>query len=216
MPKSRPSRNGSDRVSAVGETSEEKLRQTSDSGLRLNGGGTARHKQRLSNSYWTTYPKAASRGRAITEGSPKTARGRRTIAIDSATVDALRAHRERQLVEKRAAGPAYTDLGLVFTRPNGTYVHPDLYSQTFRRVVRRLGLPYIRLHDLRHTHATLGLEAGIQVKVMSTRLGHSTTAFTQDIYMHSVPSLEESAADQIADLIFGRADAQPKDDDTGE
>lgn len=143
-------------------------------------------------------------GYEITEGTPKTARGRRTVAIDSATAGALRDHRDRQALEKRAAGPAYTDLGLVFARPDGTHVHPDLFSQAFRRAVRRVGLPYIRLHDLRHTHATLGLEAGIPVKVISTRLGHATTAFTQDIYMHSVPSLEEGAADQIADLIFGQ------------
>ena len=143
-------------------------------------------------------------GYEITAGTPKTARGRRTVAIDAATADALRDHRARQALEKRVAGPAYTDLGLVFARPDGSYVHPDLYSQTFRRAVRRVGLPYIRLHDLRHTHATLGLEAGIPVKVISTRLGHATTAFTQDIYMHSVPSLEEGAAEQIADLIFGQ------------
>lgn len=146
-------------------------------------------------------------GYEITEGTPKTARGRRTVAIDAATVEALREHRRKQEAERAAAGSDWTDLDLVFTRPDGTFVHPDIYSQTFRRAVRRLGLPYIRLHDLRHTHATLGLEAGIPVKVMSTRLGHATTAFTQDVYMHSVPSLEDSAADQIADLIFGDDDA---------
>jgi integrase len=147
----------------------------------------------------------------ITEGTPKTARGRRTVAIDAATVEALRDHRRKQAVERAAAGSDWTELDLVFTRPDGTYVHPDIYSQTFRRAVRRLGLPYIRLHDLRHTHATLGLEAGIPVKVMSTRLGHATTAFTQDVYMHSVPSLEDSAADQIADLIFGSDDEPPQE-----
>ena len=60
----------------------------------------------------------------------------------------------------------------------------------------------IRLHDLRHTHATLGLAAGIAPKVMSDRLGHATVAFTQDVYMHAIPQLESDAADQIADLIF--------------
>lgn len=127
------------------------------------------------------------------------------MAIDTATVDALRAHRQRQLAEKRSAGAGYNDLDLVFAKPDGSYVHPDIFSQTFRRAVRRLGLPYIRLHDLRHTHATLGLEAGVPVKVISTRLGHATTAFTQDVYMHAVPSLEEDAADQIAGLIFGES-----------
>lgn len=139
-------------------------------------------------------------------GTPKTARGRRTIALDMASVRALREHRARQNEERNLAGPSYVDNDLVFARSDGTPIHPDVYSQSFRRVVRRLGLPYIRLHDLRHTHATMGLAAGIPVKVMSTRLGHATTAFTQDIYMHLVPSLEDSAAEQIADLIFGGED----------
>lgn len=63
--------------------------------------------------------------------------------------------------------------------------------------------PKIRLHDLRHTHATLGLAAGVDAKVMSDRLGHATSAFTQDIYMHAIPATEEAAADQIAGLVFG-------------
>ena len=153
-------------------------------------------------------------GYEITMGTPKTARGRRTLALDVETVRTLQEHRQRQDDEKAVAGRAYVDHDLVFARPDGSPLHPDIYSQTFRRVVRRLGLPYIRLHDLRHTHATMGLAAGIPVKVMSTRLGHATTAFTQDIYMHVVPSLEDSAAEKIADLIF-RDDAgsghEPRD-----
>jgi integrase len=116
---------------------------------------------------------------------------RRTVAIDLLTAGALRAHRERHLEEKRVAGCAYDDRDFLYDKPDGSFIHSDIYSQTFRRAVRRLGLPYIRLHDLRHAHATLGLEAGIPAKVMSTRLGHATAAFTQDVYTHSVPSLEE-------------------------
>ncbi len=82
-------------------------------------------------------------------------------------------------------------------------MHPDYFSQTFDRAVRRLKLPKIRLHDLRHTHASLGLAAGIPVKLMSERLGHATAAFTQDVYMHVTPAHEEAAAAQIADLVFG-------------
>jgi integrase len=93
-------------------------------------------------------------------------------------------------------------------------VHPDSFSQTFDRTVKRLGLPKIRLHDLRHTHATLGLAAGVDAKVMSDRLGHATSAFTQDIYMHAIPAKEEAAAEQIADLVFGNdADEAPSPGD---
>ena len=91
----------------------------------------------------------------------------------------------------------------MFAREDGDPVHPDYFSQTFDRTVKRLGLPKIRLHDLRHTHATLGLAAGVPIKVMSDRLGHATTAFTMDVYMHAIPANEEAAAEQIADLVFG-------------
>lgn len=150
---------------------------------------------------------------AVTVGSPKTARSRRTIALDPETTRVLAAHKQRQAAERRSLGHGYVDRGLVFAQENGDPVHPDLFSQTFRRSVRRLGLPVIRLHDLRHTHATMGLEAGIPVKIISTRLGHATTAFTQDVYIHNVPALEESAAEQIADLIFNAPIEEPPTDE---
>lgn len=138
----------------------------------------------------------------ITPGTPKTSRGRRSIALDPETIRILAAHRARQTSERLEAA-AYVDQGLVFARNDGRPVHPDYFSQTFDRAVRRLKLPKIRLHDLRHTHASLGLAAGIPVKLMSERLGHATAAFTQDVYMHVTPAHEEAAAAQIADLVFG-------------
>src|SRR4051794_40601621 len=99
-----------------------------------------------------------------------------------------------------ARGPLGRDL--VFTRDDGGPIHPDYFSQTFERTVKKLCLPRIRLHDLRHTNATLGLAAGIPVKVMSERLGHATTSFTQDVYMHAIPALEEDAANRLGNLLF--------------
>jgi len=151
-------------------------------------------------------------GYQIMLGSPKTARSRRSVALDGETVRVLAQHRHSQQHERGFLGNAYLDHDLVFAREDGRPTHPDFFSQTFRRIVRRLDLPIIRLHDLRHTHATMGLEAGIPIKIMSTRLGHATTAFTQDVYMHAVPALEESAADQIADLIFGPTATRPAPD----
>jgi integrase len=72
-----------------------------------------------------------------------------------------------------------------------------------RSVVKRLGLPKIRLHDLRHTHATLALQAGVNAKVISERLGHATVAFTLDCYSHCVPAMEEEAASRVAAVVFG-------------
>jgi integrase len=99
----------------------------------------------------------------------KTGTGRRTINLDSRTVDVLRAWRKAALAERMLVGPAFNDSDLVFPRPDGTPTHPDAFSQTFDRAVARLGLPIITLHDLRHTHATLLLRAGVPVKVVSER-----------------------------------------------
>jgi integrase len=139
----------------------------------------------------------------VSFGDPKTARGRRSIALDPTTVAELKAHHIRQRVERKALGAGYHDLDLVFPKVDGTPTHPDYFSQCFDRTVAKLKLPKIRLHDLRHTHATLGLAAGVPAKVMSERLGHATVAFTLDIYVHAVPQLDADAADQVAGLIFG-------------
>ena len=116
---------------------------------------------------------------------------------------ALTAHRRGQEHERTLIGDGYSDLDLIFAREDGRPIHPDLFSQTFDRTVARLAVPRIRLHDLRHTHATLGLEAGVPPKVISERLGHATVAFTQDVYVHSLPGREREAADTIASLILG-------------
>ncbi len=134
---------------------------------------------------------------------PKTARGRRSVALDSGTVTALRAHRAAQNQQKLKLGEAYQDLGLVFCRENGSPIHPDRFTQLFDKHVKDSGLPRIRLHDLRHTHATLALAAGIHPKVVSERLGHSTVAFTMDVYSHAIPSMEAEAAETIANLVRG-------------
>jgi integrase len=92
---------------------------------------------------------------------------------------------------------------LVFTRPDGKLVHPERVSKAFRAAVKRTGLPQIHLHDLRHTHATLALEAGIHPKVVSDRLGHSTVAITLDIYSHVISALSEEAAATVAAMVMG-------------
>jgi integrase len=76
-------------------------------------------------------------------------------------------------------------------------------SLLFKRHVYEVGLRPIRLHDLRHTHATLALQAGVSAKVMQERLGHSSVAVTLDIYSHAIPEVHQSAADTIANLVFG-------------
>ncbi len=134
---------------------------------------------------------------------PKTKRSRRSIPLDAGTLVILRAHRARQAQERLAFGPGYANSDLVFTREDGTPVNPRGLSDTFNLLIRDTGLPRIRLHDLRHTFATLALQSGAHPKVVSDRLGHSTISFTLDVYSHSIPSMEEEAAESFAALVMG-------------
>jgi integrase len=136
-------------------------------------------------------------------GEPKTARGRRTIDLDVATVAALKEHRKRQAEERLLMGSGWRDHGLVFCRVDGGPLHPEQFSTTFRRRIRQLGLRPIRLHDLRHGWATLALAAGVHPKVVQERLGHASIGITLDTYSHVTASLHTQAAEQVAAMIFG-------------
>ena len=83
---------------------------------------------------------------------------------------------------------------LLFARPDGSMVMPDSVSHAFAKYARRAGIEGVRLHDLRHSHATVMLQAGIHPKVVQERLGHSSIALTLDTYSHVVPGLQEAAA----------------------
>ena len=110
----------------------------------------------------------------------KTKTSRRTIDLDPRTVAVLRAWRKTQLEERLALGHRPDDNGIVFAKPDGTPIHPDFFSQIFDRHVAKSTLPRIRLHDLRHTHATILLKAGVPVKVVSERLGHASPGLHDD------------------------------------
>ena len=81
-------------------------------------------------------------------------------------------------------------------------MHPQTVSRGFAQALKASKLPEIRLHDLRHTHATLALQAGIHPKVVSERLGHATVSITLDTYSHAIPAMQEEAAALIAQLVF--------------
>jgi integrase len=138
----------------------------------------------------------------VTIGEPKTARGRRPIALDGGTVAVLREHRQRSLEERMLVGPAFEDRGLVFHHPDGSCLKPDAVSAAFVRRVCAAGLPRLTLKGLRHTWATLALERGIHPRVVQERLGHSTIAITLGIYSHVAPTLHDEAAQLVADLVL--------------
>jgi integrase len=129
---------------------------------------------------------------------PKTARSRRTVMLPAIARDALGRRKKRQEADRAAAGAAWQDrlLGLVFTDAVGRPLRPPDVSDEWRRTRRRLGLT-VRLHDLRHTYASLLLGAGVPLKLVSDALGHSTIAITADTYAHVTPELRREAADAM-------------------
>ena len=145
----------------------------------------------------------------VVVSEPKTAQGRRSLALDPATVAALREHRSRQLEQRLAVGPRWQDSGLVFTWPDGRPIHPERFSRWFEQHALAAGLPKIRLHDVRHSYATAALAAGVPAKVVSERLGHANIAITMDTYSHVLPGLDAQAAGTVARLILGDAEQEP-------
>jgi len=147
-------------------------------------------------------------GRDVVVSEPKTVKGRRVIAIDPGTVEVLKGQAARQLDEQKEWNDAWIETGLVFTLENGEALDPESVSRYWRQAVKKSMLPQIRLHDLRHTHATLALQAGIHPKVVSERLGHATVSITLDTYSHAIPAMQEAAAALIAELVFAETSDQ--------
>lgn len=139
----------------------------------------------------------------VIETEPK-ARSWRVIPIDTDVVDALRDHHDGQLKERKAAGPVWEDTGYVFVAENGRPYHPSRLGDMFVARCRAVGLRHIRLHDLRHTMASLALQAGIHPKIVQERLGHASIAMTLDTYSHVMPSLQREAAQQLSSLLSGK------------
>lgn len=139
-------------------------------------------------------------GYEIVTSTPKSHQAR-VIDLDQGTTGQLRRHRELQEADRAEWGSDYLDRNLVFCKEDGTPIHPHTFSQAFERQVVKVDVPKIRLHDLRHTHATVALAAGIPVKVISERLGHESPAFTLKQYTHVIPGMQADAARVVAQLV---------------
>ncbi len=133
--------------------------------------------------------------------APKTHRSRRPLALDAQTKIVMLEHRRHQLEQRLLVGPAYNDQDLVFATASGMTLGDSSVRTTFARILRAAGLKRIRLHDLRHTAATLMLRAGVNPKVVSDRLGHSTISITLDIYSHVLPDMQRDGAKALARMI---------------
>ena len=138
-------------------------------------------------------------------GPPKSARSRRTVALDAVTVDVLRVHREAQLLERDFAGDAYQDGDLVFCDELGGPIHPDHLSAWFVKCRREAGVPTGTLHTLRHTAATLALTSGVPVHIVAARHGDDPNTVLST-YAHLLPQSDELAAERVAAALTTTSD----------
>jgi Phage integrase family len=146
-------------------------------------------------------------GNRVTVGPPKTAASRRTIALDQHTVRVLQRHQRSQLAERATPAGARHHSGYVFATPNGEPLHPDYLTRRFRHLVKKSGLPPVRLHDLLHGAATLTHSAGADLKTVQEQLGHTSIVLTADTYTSVLLDLHFSTAEATARLVLAAASA---------
>jgi len=125
---------------------------------------------------------------------PKSAKSRRTIALPPSAILTLREHHEKQKLERVMLGIPLTGDDLVFSQLDGKPLRPNTVTRAWTMLAGRAGVKVIRLHDARHTHASLMLKQGIHPKIVQERLGHATIAITLDTYSHVAPGLQAAAA----------------------
>ncbi|OLE26300.1 MAG: hypothetical protein AUG44_13450 [Actinobacteria bacterium 13_1_20CM_3_71_11] len=132
----------------------------------------------------------------------KTARSRRTLPIPPSVLAALRLHREQQDRE-RVDADSWADPGWVFATRLGTPVHPRNDYRSFREIIRQAGLRQVRLHDLRHTAASVLLAQGVPARVVMEILGHSQISVTLNTYAHVAPEIAREAAERVEGALWG-------------
>ncbi|MEW5932381.1 MAG: tyrosine-type recombinase/integrase [Bacillota bacterium] len=135
--------------------------------------------------------------RVRTWQDPKTPRSQRKVPIDLMTVEVLRQWRKRQLQERLRAGPGWNEHNLVFTTRRGRPLYKSAVLKALKVIAERAGVPPIRFHDLRHTHATLLLRQGVHPKVVAERLGHAHVSLTLEIYSHVLPDTQREAVKAV-------------------
>ncbi|OLO27078.1 integrase [Alkalihalophilus pseudofirmus] len=127
----------------------------------------------------------------------KNSRIKATYSIPKHVTEELKQHKKEQNEQKILLGPAYEDHNLVACIETGKPIDARNLIRYYKRMIKESGVPDIRFHDLRHTHATIMLQLGEHPKVVSERLGHSKTNVTLDIYSHVVPDMQKGAADKF-------------------
>jgi integrase len=144
-------------------------------------------------------------GKAVVEGTIKTDAGQdRVVALSDRAVAALIVWQFQQQEERQAWGDAYAEGGRVFTYEDGRQLRPGYVSKLFELMVAKVGLPKMRLHDLRHLHASLMLASGQDLAIVSKSMGHSNSQITRDLYAHMVGDAARNAVEGAASLLPAR------------
>jgi integrase len=146
---------------------------------------------------------------------PKSAKSRRAIALSPSSVLTLTEHRERQREARVVIGKPVVLDDLVFSGAEGGPLRPNTVSRAWTVLAARAGLKVIRLHDARHTHASLMLKQGVHPKIVQERLGHSSIQITLDTYSHVAPGLQEAAAEGFDNLVSGGYNERCEDEAAG-
>lgn len=151
------------------------------------------------------YLNSGGLGERITFKEPKTSKSRRLIALSPSTAIVLTEHRAKQDELRQSLDYLPTsDDDLVFSHYDGTPLLPNTITHAWIRLTRKCGLSGVRLHDARHTHASLLLKQGVHPKIVQERLGHGSIQITLDTYSHIVPSMQQAAADKFDDIVLSK------------
>jgi len=145
-----------------------------------------------------------AKGRGSYEGETKTESSRRTVLLADIAIDILKEHRTKQneaRLKRLEAGKKWLDKGLVFCGTDGDYLLGESIRRLFVDLLRDAGLPHMRLHDMRHSAATILLVKGVHPKVVQELLGHSNISMTMDVYSHVLPSMQQAVTDKMNDAF---------------
>jgi integrase len=149
----------------------------------------------------TVAPDKTNNGAPVIQARTKTRAGARSVKLTAETIAILNEHRDRQRFQRQAAGEQWRDHDLIVCTASGTPINPNNVTRSYNRLVILSGVPRIRVHDLRHTAATMLLRAGVPVKIVSERLGHATVSITLDIYSHVLPDMQDEAASAMSAVL---------------
>ena len=139
---------------------------------------------------------------------PKSAKSRRTIALSPSAILLLHGYKEKQKLERTMLGIPLKDSDLVFSKVEGKPLRPNTITRAFEVLAAHCGLQVIRLHDARHTHASLMLKQGVHPKIVQERLGHASIQMTLDTYSHVAPGLQEAAAAGFDKMVLPRREEE--------